>query len=139
MTTENTVLSDIITFLQARYAEHEEIITDYLDSYDQGDKWRGWKVRGEELVTNYGKIIIEGECADCGSDASIPKTEFLAMIAASDPWKVLADLESKRWVLAELSDHGSWSIAQMTTALNVLSALALPFAEHPDYQQEWKM
>jgi hypothetical protein len=131
---------DIITFLQARYDEHEKIINEYMDAYpewhnEEGDKWYGWRVRGKELVTNYGKIIIEGECGNCGSDESMEGPEFLAMIATSSPWKVLADLKSKRRILEEMSNSylQTWTAAQ-----TVLNALALPFADHPDYQQEWK-
>lgn len=58
----------------------------------------------------------------------------------ADPARVLADIEAKRRIVElardyspELSsgDNGEWAFDA------VLSALAQPFADHPDFQQEW--
>jgi hypothetical protein len=47
----------------------------------------------------------------------------------------LADVESKRQIIALVEDEFD---GPSYLALTVLAALALPFADHPDYQEEWK-
>lgn len=52
--------------------------------------------------------------------------------------RVLAEVEAKRRIIAEcertfdVEEHG-WALAN-----DVLALLALPYADHPDYDQAWK-
>lgn len=64
-------------------------------------------------------------------------------IARYDPARVLAELEAKRAIVAQcapLLDEAPCDVdaAGADLADDVLRLLALPYAEHSDYQQEWK-
>lgn len=57
------------------------------------------------------------------------------------PARVLRDVEAKRRIMAECrpSGGGSWDI-ELLDALGavVLVYLALPYADHEDYREEWR-
>lgn len=63
-------------------------------------------------------------------------------IARHDPARVLAEVDAKRRIIDhleyELADHGAdnpwWYDGKL---LPILSWLALPYREHPDYRPEW--
>ncbi|SES03075.1 DUF6221 family protein [Streptomyces qinglanensis] len=72
-------------------------------------------------------------------------------IARHDPARVLADIEAKRRVVRYYEDAARTLAAAepgtpphdlMTGAMNslraALQALALPYADHPDYREEWR-
>lgn len=51
------------------------------------------------------------------------------------PERVLAECEAKRKTIDRLNDHawvGSYAVRDV-----LLSLLAAPYADHPDYRQEW--
>ena len=57
------------------------------------------------------------------------------------PARVLAECEAKRRIVLDLepgAGEGDWYAGQDHLHAQVLRALALPYADHPDYQQEWK-
>jgi len=71
----------------------------------------GWRL-GEEL---------DDECA-CGY-----------------PARVLAECEAKRRIIVGLDyESDEWCFADAPAVAEVLPFLALPYADHPDYRQEWK-
>lgn len=68
-----------------------------------------------------------------------------------DPARVLADVEAKRRILAECAywydkvnasakeKHPMPDLAgRFEVAMPILCLLALPYASHPDYRQEWR-
>lgn len=62
-------------------------------------------------------------------------------IARHDPARVLADVDAKRRILdLEVPDHydtpGEWR-GWHDAYNDVLRLLALPYADHPDYREEW--
>ncbi|WP_127933425.1 DUF6221 family protein [Nonomuraea polychroma] len=71
-------------------------------------------------------------------------------IARYDPARVLREVEAKRCILDALaSDVAQFSggveqqkfaerMATWAKAYAVLRLLALPYADHPDYQERWK-
>ena len=67
-------------------------------------------------------------------------------IARHDPARVLAECEAKRRIVKEVETTRRGQFAAPgtgTLALNygldsVLRALALPYADHPDYREEWR-
>jgi hypothetical protein len=66
----------------------------------------------------------------------------LAHIALHDPAAVLADVESKRQIVAECHrelTRTQWNDIPDGTLIAelVLQMLALPFASHPDYDEKW--
>jgi hypothetical protein len=62
----------------------------------------------------------------------------VAHIARHDPARVLAEVDAKRRIIAECErtlayeDHGH-AVAEF-----VLQGLALPYADHPDFREEWR-
>lgn len=63
-------------------------------------------------------------------------------IARHDPARVLADVEAKRRIVEEanlyLCDSGPGCGYRTKHGHNVLRLLALPYADHPDYREEWR-
>ena len=60
-------------------------------------------------------------------------------IARHDPSRVLAECEAKRRIIVGLDyESDEWCFADAPAVAEVLPFLALPYADHPDYQQEWK-
>jgi hypothetical protein len=66
-----------------------------------------------------------------------PTVEQADHIAANDPAYVLCEVEAKRLLLDEFAHYapGDDGYPEFHTAVRLL---ALPDADHPDYQQEWK-
>lgn len=68
-------------------------------------------------------------------------------IARHDPARVLADCEARRRIVSMCSPtlgdelraalSGDWDEAAWL-ARNILAALALPYADHPDYNPDWR-
>lgn len=91
----------------------------------------GWRISG---TTNIGNPHSYGDEMDSlwddeGAMGMWPETA--AHVVAHDPARVLAGCEAKRRIVAmDFERYGEqWA---------VLSALALPYADHPDYREEWR-
>ena len=75
--------------------------------------------------------------------ARLDETEAAARVwSSADPiWTpyVLAEIEAKRRIL-DLSDRDdNWRYGMHSEAINlVLRLLALPYADHPDYDESWR-
>jgi hypothetical protein len=67
-----------------------------------------------------------------------------AIASLADPTRVLAECEAKRQIVAIFEGHpgadprrdGHWNEYAGMNAM--LVALALPYADHPDYREEWR-
>ena len=59
----------------------------------------------------------------------IGEEEAFAADAAN---RVLADCEAKRRIVEVATAHGTLQ------SIEILSLLALPYADHPDYQEDWR-
>lgn len=61
---------------------------------------------------------------------------------ASDPSRVLAECEAKRQIVRAwpigVADSASHAVGARAMKSHVLHLLALPYADHPDYREEWK-
>jgi hypothetical protein len=51
----------------------------------------------------------------------------------------LADCEAKRRIVDDLGNYRQPHDPDWTTAQVVLKLLALPYADHPDYREEWRL
>jgi hypothetical protein len=69
-----------------------------------------------------------------------PSRQDAAFIADNDPEFVLADVAAKRQILEqyELADGGMTGQILRNCLDTPIRLLALPFAGHPDYREEWK-
>jgi hypothetical protein len=58
-----------------------------------------------------------------------------------DPARVLAECEAKRRIVELVgrpSSDDEWFMGRADALDEVLSYLALPYADHPDYREEWR-
>ena len=123
-------MSDLAAFLLARIAEDEAVATlatsapwQENESLAGGeDDWRIEDAQGRDIAG----------CPDCGVRASFDRPDA-DHIARHDPARVLAECEAKRRIVEEAdgADAQWWEH-------RYLLALALPYADHPDYRDEWK-
>jgi hypothetical protein len=108
-----TTLAD---FLLARIAEDEADARRAAAADGLGPVWRAG-TKWEDMAGIY---------ANGGEVADMPDTDVAPHIARWDPARVLAECDAKRRIVTECG----W--------VTVMALLALPYADHEDYRQEWK-
>ena len=121
-------------FLLARIAEDEAVARDASPGTPNWEfsesAWHSWDVRtvGEKSY----QITIDSE----GLSDSVIDHSAGAHVARHDPARVLAECEAKRRVIEECDDYDNPSEV-LILADQILRHLALPYADHPDYREEW--
>jgi hypothetical protein len=147
-------MSDLVGFLLARIAEDEAVARAAAER--QGEHWfdeEGIVSSDAEPVNPPGSLLHiyapEGRWNlwDCEGAASLGVTsEVSAHMARHDPARVLAECAAKRRIIAL---HDQWhectfgrgleaaGAVQQDEACPTLRLLALPYADHPDYREEW--
>ena len=107
----------ITEFLLARIAEDETTALAAVDG--QADPENGWGYEGRTLIPHVG-IIHHAVQAE--------------HITRWHPYRVVAECAAKRAIIeqAERSDSGWWESIYV-------AILAAVYADHPDYQTEWKL
>jgi hypothetical protein len=122
-------VSDLVAFLNARLDEDEMVAKPFVNGLGDASQWECDEVGG--VIRKHGVPIMHLETH---LDA-----EF---IARHDPARVLADVEAKRRIVREAT---YWSVDARPISPNArqfagdtLRLLALPFAGHPDYREEWR-
>jgi len=130
-------VTDLVAFLRARLDEDETVANEA--AVKQGEYWHDWmagQVVGSSTPT--GTILVGHVCG--------PRTEAIGShIARHDPARVLREVEAKRRIVSLERDwpYGSgdpegaeygWSDVMD----RVLRLLALPYSDHPDYDESWK-
>ncbi len=116
----------LVEFLLARIAEDEEVAR-------ACDPLMHWPKNADELPV----------------DADVPVARASLLHSRRwDPARVLVECDAKRQIVAleaEWLEVMSATLAKLRRALPsvrsdslTLSLLALPYADHPDYQQEWR-
>jgi phage-related protein len=131
MTAQTATLAD---FLLARIEEDERSV-DVPDWHcTDSARGEGWGSRGDE-------------CPICGRymfDGTESATEDAwEMHMADAHGRVLAECEAKRKIVEAWPDtFGLWSADQADAARAMkdvaLRALAMPYADHPDWREEWR-
>jgi hypothetical protein len=92
----------------------------------------------EELARQYGDPGALRSGLAWASDVNRPVLEV-------DPSRMVAECEAKRRVVAQFVDAvanyeaDAGPQGEVTRLTFVLRALALPYADHPDYQPEWRI
>lgn len=142
-------MSDLIEFLCARLDEDEQIaraalcddpryLTDDEATADNG-VWQTSTHPHDECVVRGAGIVIYDEGGHTAEQAR--------HIARNDPARVLAEVDAKRRILdaAEGSfdaydedPYDETRTADSSTFEWILRVLALPYADHPDYREEWR-
>ena len=137
----------IAEFLLARITEDEEAAQAAAEaartapSNDLSDRWEAMVVHSDS-----GKPfgVIAGAPVQATRPTAFAHT--VEHIARHDPARVLADCEAKRRIVEELALP---YIAERRRLMNgqpswedehpdLLRLLALPYADHPDYREEWR-
>ncbi len=138
----------IIDFLRARYDEREQrakaAAKEVRSDGDDGTRWSAGHEHLSESVSvaGTGSPVVTGSFGYMG-------WELRQYIADNDPQYVLDDLASKRAILDVHHDDGHGDCAgcgldPIGLAMHgidecpTLLALAVSFAAHPDYREEWK-
>lgn len=162
-------MTDIAAFIRARLAEDEDIAQSAIDPKRPGTHWHWETYAGRKLLQTGGeaddldtqaislRTVEEYPTRYVGPlpafiisqvEARVPGG--LWHIARHDPARALADVASKRAILEYWSrafqnpqDAGTfpgsdWDLVR-GAAQWTLRHLAAPYAEHPDYQQEWNV
>ena len=132
-------------FLLARIGEDE---ADARKAVDDDESWRH---EGEGVLTQYS--VSGGHEISSGWLSMGHRFEAGDHIARHNPARVLAECEAKRSIVAEHTRPG-WTVtcprclgdqpelasgtAWRAAPCPTLRALALPYADHPDYREEWR-
>lgn len=127
-------------FLTARIAEEEALANEASAG--------PWHLNAEGYEVLAADDITAAEAHAISGDQQRSTAEH---IARHDPTRVLAECEAKRQILAihtstsEEVDHGLRSGEKYWTTntepslpCSTLMALALPYVDHPDFEDEWR-
>lgn len=122
---------DLVAFLRARLDEDERMAREAYDLKHRGE-WV-WRNDSRTTVLDSDGIPIE---------PAPPRVERGPHIARWHPARVLHEVEAKRRIV-EHSEHAA-ELAKIGPSARdgawflVLRFLALPYAGHPDYRDEWR-
>jgi len=118
-------------FLLARIDEDEDAAR---AAVEVADKQHAWWVDGPGSTSDKWWVYATGE--------NFQHKAVADHIARHDPARVLRECEAKRRIvaayLAERRGAGTTAIYVGDALEEVLGDLAAPYANHPDYRQEWK-
>lgn len=127
-------MDDLIAFLRARLDEDEQVARMAVESLRCGchpGAFAGaWAKQGDD------RVIVDGDVGHSVADASGwggLEGEVALHVARWDPARVLAEVEAKRRILDE-----AIRLASYDGEFQFLEMLALPYADHPDYREEWR-
>lgn len=125
--------ADLVAFLRARLDEDEAIAKAATPGpWTVDDETLAEAIHGPE----HQDVVSGGRW---GGEATVFDTDDAVHIARHDPARVLADVEAKRRIVNERP----WPIGRNWDQVRAwhdttLRLLALPYACHPDYREEWK-
>jgi hypothetical protein len=133
-------MDDLVQFLRDRLDEDEMVASAATEG--------PWSVDNDDYAEAiYGadqSAVIGG--GRWGGEASVfESTEDAIHIARHDPARVLREVEAKRRLLdvvlpdvrnGDAMVEDEWG-GESNMWWNLLSTLALPYADHPDYRSEW--
>lgn len=119
-------MTDLASFLLARIAEDEAVARAATPSPWVPDS-QGWKDSDDDwiIVAPYHDLDVSDEDAK--------------HVTRWHPARVLAECEAKRRIVEQYVDavnRGKW--ATCSALEKVLPVLALPYADHPDYDEAWR-
>ena len=131
-------------FLLARIAEDEAVAravieADYSDGIWHWDMHRAKPYRSA-LVDNRGVVVLPPK-----NDDVYPSKNVADHIARHNPARVLAECEAKRRIVGmfesrEEQAHESNAVAAHATGLLLaMKCLATVYADHPDFDEAWRM
>lgn len=132
---------ELIDFLRARLDEDEQTARAATPG--------PWSTMGQRVLDpsppsgRLGVGMAVGHAA-----ASADYNETATHIACHDPARVLREVEAKRLILAEYENENrvmerghrtAWTDGGQAARHTVLKAFALSYADHPDYNHDWRL
>lgn len=130
-------MTDLAKFLLARIAEDEALANDALHpDADRPGEWVTEHHNSEyHSEPNRARIAEDrsGHYWSVAHEVFIPVAEHMAR---HDPARVLAECSAKR-LLVEWIEYAESSVDRGADFKEPLRLLALPYADHDDYRQEW--
>jgi len=122
-------MSDLPHFLLARIAEDEAVARACV-----GPEWTsGLPATIHPDPTTY-RTVVRQVGHVCGSIIAVDAEH----IARHDPARVLAECEAKRRIVDSYRYLTADPELRMQAWTFALRCLALPYADHPDYREEWR-
>ncbi|MGW5352185.1 DUF6221 family protein [Streptomyces sp. NPDC004031] len=122
-------MDDLVVFLRARLEEEAERA--------QAAGAAEWSLQEHEGDT---VLIYDSHGEPVVYDEGWPSASQARHIVDHSPARVLAEVEAKRRILNARDAVAAGDDGYGAAALGdvVVQLLALPYADHPDYQQEWR-
>ena len=123
---------NLTEFLLARIAEDESVARRPTpDEYEYGESYMFW----QEDATDE----VQWHTALCG----LRMGEYMEACQCDVRARVLAECEAKRHIVNMWADpFGGWNAPQAEAARaqkdSTLRLLALPYADHPEYDEAWR-
>lgn len=114
---------DLVAFLLARIAEDEAVARAAV-----GEGSGSWEARPYWFTESHEADVPGVTYDEIDLDHAM-------QIARWDPARVLAECEAKRRIITTIQ---RWLDVGYPTLDHVLFALALPYADHPDYDESWR-
>jgi hypothetical protein len=131
-------MDDLIAFLKARIDEDEAAARAATDGPWRADPYDAMSTQPSDWFVG----APAGTVGIFPIDYSGPSNA--AHIARHDPARVLREVEAKRRTIEVLvrrykaSKPGMAEGAHFVMLMDTLRLLALPYADHPDYREEWR-
>lgn len=137
---------DLVAFLRARLSEDEEVARTAAGRYLAAREWLLIDSGSTPGLIGDGK----GDVVRYGfGSGDIPIRDQTIHIVRHDPARVLREVEAKRRILdgivtlidrMDSAIESEWGSGFGSTGESdkLLTLLALPYADHPGYRQEWK-
>ena len=127
--------ADLVAFLRARLDEDEHVARSVED---RGAPWDGqWVADGDDAARTFnGHVLFYGHNGPL-------KAGLVEHVTRHDPARVVREVEAKRRLLYQFEHRGNSVRAVVTPPTggvwdDLLRLLALSYADHPDYRQEWR-
>jgi hypothetical protein len=120
------MMEELVAFLRARLDEDERIAR--LNTRRINPRRGEWALVGNEVRDDANVLVVRHTWPNEGEH-----------IARWDPARVLAEVEARRRILEEWGKQSDDDDQYAYLAGPIIpQLLALPYADHPDYREEWR-
>ena len=132
-------MMDLVEFLRARIGDDERIARETIHPGRTGE----WEFDEYEEDGQRRWHLLLDRIAPGLYDTSGMGPSTMRHIARHDPARVLRDVEAKRLLLRghepEIHRCDGGDFAQGHADCRIKTALALAYADHPEFREEWKI
>lgn len=121
-------MNDLSEFLLARIAEDEDAARRAAFGYGAG-----WASERDD-VEDWSVVHADGQRDMVGCE----DRDVTRHIARHDPARILAECDAKRRIITLMRDGYTDRDVEYWSLYKALQCLALPFAGHESYREEWR-